>query len=65
MSISKDPNDKPVKVKKFVTKVKGGYKLRSKFTGKDLGVYKNKKAVKKRIAQIEYFKHGGKPAAGK
>jgi hypothetical protein len=44
----------------MIRKVSDGYKVYSK-KGKPLSkVYKTKKAAKKRLKQIEYFKHKGK-----
>lgn len=43
----------------MVKKTKGGYSVKSK-KGKNLGgPYKSKKAAKKRLKQVEYFKHKG------
>ncbi|MGH9405756.1 MAG: hypothetical protein ACRD3D_07975 [Terriglobia bacterium] len=42
----------------MIKKVKGGYKVLSEKTGKNLGgPYKTKEAAKKRLQQVEYFKH--------
>jgi hypothetical protein len=41
----------------MIKKVKGGYRLYSKKTHRNLGTYKSKKGAKKREQQIEYFKH--------
>ncbi len=41
----------------MIKKVKGGYKVVSE-SGKNLGgPYKTKKAAKKRLGQVEFFKH--------
>lgn len=42
----------------MIKKVKGGYKVVSEKTGKNLGgPYKTKAAAEKRLRQVEYFKH--------
>ncbi len=42
----------------MIKKVKGGYKVASEKTGKNLGgPYKTKAAAEKRLRQVEYFKH--------
>jgi len=47
----------------MIKKVKGGYKVVSEKTGKNLGgPYKSKKAAADRLRQVEYFKH--KPKKG-
>lgn len=44
----------------MIRKVKGGYKVVS-HKGKNLGgPYKSKKKARKRLRQVEYFKHKGK-----
>jgi hypothetical protein len=44
----------------MIKKVSGGYKVVSE-KGKNLGgPYKTKKEAKKRLAQVEFFKHRGK-----
>jgi hypothetical protein len=41
-----------------IKKVKEGYKVVSEKTGKNLGgPYKTKEAAKKRLQQVEFFKH--------
>jgi hypothetical protein len=41
----------------MIKKVKGGYKVVSEKTGKNLGGhYKSKAAAKKRLQQVEFFK---------
>lgn len=40
----------------MIKKVKGGYRLYSKKTHKNLGTYKTKENAKKREQQVEYFK---------
>ena len=42
----------------MIRKTKGGYKVVSK-KGKNLGKFTTKKAAKKRLKQVEYFKHKG------
>ena len=42
-----------------IRKVKGGYKLYSKKSGKPLSKTTSKKGVLKRERQVEYFKHKG------
>lgn len=42
----------------MIKKVRGGYKVVSEKTGKNLGgPYKTKAAAEKRLRQVEYFKH--------
>lgn len=42
----------------MIKKVKGGYKVLSEKTGKNLGgPYKTKEEAAKRLRQVEYFKH--------
>lgn len=44
----------------MIRKVKGGYKVLSE-SGKSLGgPYKSKDEAKKRLRQVEYFKHRGR-----
>ena len=40
----------------MIRKVKGGYKLTSKTTGRNLGTAKTMAGIKKREAQVEMFK---------
>ncbi len=40
-----------------IRKIKGGYRLLSKTTGKNLGTYKTKAEALKRERQIQFFKH--------
>ena len=42
----------------MIRKTKSGYKVVSK-KGKNLGKFATKKAAKKRLAQVEYFKRKG------
>jgi hypothetical protein len=41
----------------MIKKIKGGYKLVSKTTGRNLGAAKTLAGIKKREAQVEMFKH--------
>lgn len=41
----------------MIRKVKGGYRLVSKTTGKNLGSSKTLSGIKKREKQVNYFKH--------
>jgi hypothetical protein len=41
----------------MIRKVKGGYKLTSKTTGRNLGTAKTLAGIKKREAQVQMFKH--------
>jgi hypothetical protein len=41
----------------MIRKVKGGYKLTSKTTGRNLGTAKTLSGIKKREAQVQMFKH--------
>lgn len=41
----------------MIKKVKGGYKVLSEKTGRNLGgLYKTKEEAKKRLQQVEFFK---------
>jgi 5'(3')-deoxyribonucleotidase len=42
-----------------IVKVKGGYRLVSKKSGRNLGTYPTKAGAKKRERQVQYFKHKG------
>jgi hypothetical protein len=44
-------------VEEHIVKVKGGYQLQSKSTGKNLGTYPTKAGAEKRERQVQYFKH--------
>jgi hypothetical protein len=44
-------------VDEHIVKVKGGYELKSKSTGKNLGTYPTKAGAEKRERQVQYFKH--------
>ena len=46
-------------IPEHIVKVKGGYELKSKKTGKNLGKYPTKAGAKKRERQVQYFKHAG------
>ena len=49
---------KPVEdIEEHIVKVKGGYQLQSKSTGKNLGTYPTKAGAEKRERQVQYFKH--------
>jgi hypothetical protein len=42
----------------MIKKVKGGYKVVSETTGRNLGgLYKTLEEAKKRLRQVEFFKH--------
>jgi hypothetical protein len=42
----------------MIKKVKGGYKVLSEKTGKNLGgPYKTREEASKRLKQVEFFKH--------
>ncbi|MDE3109392.1 MAG: hypothetical protein KGL02_05575 [Acidobacteriota bacterium] len=42
----------------MIVKVKGGYKVVSEHTGKNLGgPYKTRAEAEKRLRQVEFFKH--------
>jgi len=41
----------------MIKKIKGGYKLVSKTTGRNLGTAKTKEGIAKRERQISYFKY--------
>jgi len=41
----------------MIKKIKGGYKLVSKTTGRNLGTAKTKEVIAKREKQISYFKY--------
>ena len=42
---------------KMIKKIKGGYKLVSKTTGRNLGTAKAKAGIEKREKQVNYFKY--------
>lgn len=41
----------------MIRKVKGGFRLISKTTGRNLGTFKTKAAAQKRERQVNFFKH--------
>ena len=41
----------------MIRKVKGGYKVVSEKTGRNLGFSKTRQGALKRLRQVEYFKH--------
>ena len=43
-----------------IVKVKGGYELKSKTSGKNLGKYPTRAGAEKREQQVQYFKHADK-----
>lgn len=47
----------------MIKKVKSGYRLVSKKTGRNLGTYPSKEGAMKRERQVQYFKHMGEDAA--
>ena len=47
-----------------IVKVKDGYRLVSKKTGKNLGTYPTRAGAEKRERQVQYFKHANEDAAG-
>jgi hypothetical protein len=46
-------------VDEHIVKVKGGYELRSRKTGKNLGKYPTRAGAENRERQVQYFKHHG------
>lgn len=44
-------------ISETIRKVKGGYRLVSKKTGKNLGTYPTRTGAEKREQQVQYFKH--------
>ena len=44
-------------ITEHIVKVKGGYELKSKSTGKNLGKYPSKEGAEKRERQVQFFKH--------
>jgi hypothetical protein len=46
-------------VEEHIVKVKGGYELKSKKTGRNLGKYPTRAGAEKRERQVQYFKHAG------
>jgi len=51
-------------VEEDIRKVKGGYRLVSKKSGKNLGTYPTRAGAEKRERQVQYFKHKSEDAAG-
>lgn len=49
--------EEPKKVDEHIVKVAGGYELKSKKTGRNLGKYPSKAGAEKRERQVQYFKH--------
>ena len=49
-----------IEIDEHIVKVKGGYELKSKKTGKNLGKYPTRAGAEKRERQVQYFKHAGK-----
>jgi hypothetical protein len=47
-----------------IVKTKGGYKLVSKSTGKNLGTAGSLEGIKKRERQVQYFKHVNEDGMG-
>ena len=43
----------------MIRKVKGGFRLVSKTTGKNLGTFKTRKEAERREAQVQFFKRQG------
>lgn len=41
----------------MIKKIKGKYVVLSETTGRKFGTYKTEKDAKKRLRQVEYFKH--------
>lgn len=41
----------------MIKKVKEGYRVVSEKTGRNMGTYKTEDEAKKRLRQIEFFKH--------
>lgn len=50
-------NEEVESVDEDIVKVKDGYRLVSKSTGKNLGTYPTKEGAEKRERQVQYFKH--------
>jgi hypothetical protein len=48
----------------MIKKIKGKYVVLSETTGRKFGIYDTLKEAKKRLRQIEYFKHLKRPARG-
>jgi hypothetical protein len=46
-------------IREHIVKVAGGYELKSKKTGRNLGKYPDKAGAEKREREVQYFKHMG------
>jgi len=44
----------------MIRKIKDGYQVVSEKSGRNMGTYKTEEEAKKRLRQIEYFKHKNK-----
>ena len=55
--IRKERDEKEKPVKEHIEKVAGGYEVESEHGNKNLGKSKSLSAAKKRLKQVEYFKH--------
>lgn len=44
----------------MIKKIKGKYKVASEMTGRSFGTYRTLAEAKKRLRQMEFFKHLGK-----
>jgi hypothetical protein len=62
-ALQRELNKRNIKVgediQEEIRKVKGGYRLVSKKSGKNLGTYPTKAGAEKRERQVQYFKHKG------
>jgi len=58
--IAKDSETKNPMATEDIRKVKGGYRLVSKKTGRNLGTYPTRAGAVEREKQVQYFKHKGK-----
>jgi hypothetical protein len=52
-----------ISFKEHIVKVKGGYRLVSKKTGKNLGTYPSEAGAENRERQVQYFKHANESAS--
>lgn len=48
----------------MIVKVKEGWRVVSEKKGRNLGTYKTKEEAKRRLRQVEYFKHLKKAEGG-
>jgi len=48
----------------MIVKVKGGFRVVSKTTGKNLGTFTTRAAAEKREKQISFFRNAGKSRGG-